>query len=104
LLDVNDMTSLDTSSVAALLGELGRSALRWDNPFRAKAYARTADRVLNCLSKDELASYRKKRPSRRRVKPVPLHRGSPGPRTFAAATEKRAALCKHRKVAVRSAI
>ena len=42
MLDVNDMTSLDTSSVAAaLLGELGRrSALRGDNPFRAKASAR----------------------------------------------------------------
>ena len=44
---VNDMTSLDASSVAALLREFGqRSALRGDNPFRAKAYARAADNLL----------------------------------------------------------
>jgi DNA polymerase (family X) len=44
---VNDMTSLDASSVAALLREFGqRSALRGGNPFRAKAYARAADNLL----------------------------------------------------------
>ena len=59
------------------------------------------DRVLNRLSKDELASYLEKRRPRRRVKPVPLHCGSPGPRTSAAATEKPAALWKNRKAAVR---
>jgi DNA polymerase (family X) len=41
------MTSLDASSVAALLREFGqRSALRGGNPFRAKAYARAADNLL----------------------------------------------------------
>lgn len=41
------MTSLDASSVASLLRELGqRSALRGGNPFRAKAYARAADNLL----------------------------------------------------------
>ena len=59
------------------------------------------DRVLNCHSKDELASYLEKRAAQRRIKSVPLHRGGPGPRTSAAATEKRAAPCKNRKVAVR---
>ena len=48
------------------------------------------DRVLNCLSKDELASYLEKRRDRRRVKRVSLHRGSSGPRTSAAGTEKQA--------------
>ena len=41
------MTTLDATSVAALLREFGqRSALRGDNPFRAKAYARAADNLL----------------------------------------------------------
>ena len=48
------------------------------------------DRVLNCLSKDELASYLEKRRDRRQVKRVSLHRGSSGPRTSAAGTEKQA--------------
>jgi DNA polymerase (family X) len=47
LLHVNDMTSLDAFSVAALLREFGQcSALRGGNPFRAKAYARAADNLL----------------------------------------------------------
>jgi DNA polymerase (family X) len=47
LLHVKDMTSLDASSVAALLREFGqRSALRGGDPFRAKAYARAADNLL----------------------------------------------------------
>jgi hypothetical protein len=58
-------------------------------------------KVLNCHSKDELASYLEKRAARQRIKSVPLHRGSAGSRTSAAAKEKRAALCKNRKVAVR---
>jgi DNA polymerase (family X) len=33
------------------------------------------DRVLNCHSKDELASYLEKRAARQRIKSVPLHRG-----------------------------
>ena len=38
------MSHLDTQSIAQLLRELGqRSALRGDNPYRAKAYARAAD-------------------------------------------------------------
>jgi DNA polymerase (family X) len=41
------MTGLDGSSVAALLREFAqRSALRGDNPFRTKAYARAADNLL----------------------------------------------------------
>jgi DNA polymerase (family 10) len=41
------MTAPDASAVAALLRELGqRSAIRGDNPFRAKAYARAADNLL----------------------------------------------------------
>jgi DNA polymerase (family X) len=48
------------------------------------------DRVLNCLRKDELAAYLEKRRDRRRVKRVSLHRGSSGPRTSAAGTEKQA--------------
>ena len=41
------MTGLDVSSVAALLREFAqRSALRGDNPFRTKAYARAADNLL----------------------------------------------------------
>ena len=48
------------------------------------------DWVLNCLSKDELASYLEKRRDRRRVKCVSLHRGSSGSRTSAAGTEKQA--------------
>jgi DNA polymerase (family X) len=41
------MTGLDVSSVAALLMEFAqRSALRGDNPFRTKAYARAADNLL----------------------------------------------------------
>ena len=48
------------------------------------------DRVLNCLRKDELAAYLEKRRDRRRVKRVSLHRGSSGPRTSAAGTEKEA--------------
>ena len=44
---VNEMTALDASSVAALLREFGqRSALRGGNPFRAKAYTRAADNLL----------------------------------------------------------
>jgi histidinol phosphatase-like PHP family hydrolase len=43
------------------------------------------DRVLNCHSKDELASYLEKRAAERRIKSVPFHRGSAGPRTSAAA-------------------
>ena len=47
MLHVNNMTSLNASSVAALLREFGqRSALRGGNPFRAKAYARAADNLL----------------------------------------------------------
>jgi DNA polymerase (family 10) len=46
-LHTDDMTTLDATSVAALLREFGqRSALRGDNPFRAKAYARAADNLL----------------------------------------------------------
>ena len=46
-LQVNAMTALDASSVAALLREFGqRSTLRGGNPFRAKAYARAADNLL----------------------------------------------------------
>jgi DNA polymerase (family 10) len=45
--NANDMTGLDVSSVAALLREFAqRSALRGDNPFRTKAYARAADNLL----------------------------------------------------------
>ena len=41
------MTGPDVSSVAALLREFAqRSALRGDNPFRTKAYARAADNLL----------------------------------------------------------
>jgi DNA polymerase (family X) len=41
------VTGLDASSVATLLRELAqRSALRADNPFRTKAYARAAENVL----------------------------------------------------------
>src|ERR1700745_2259601 len=41
------MTTLDASAVARLLREFGqRTALRGDNPFRAKAYARAADNLL----------------------------------------------------------
>ncbi|MBV8755550.1 MAG: DNA polymerase/3'-5' exonuclease PolX [Hyphomicrobiales bacterium] len=41
------MTSLDASAVARLLREFGqRTALRGDNPFKAKAYARAADNLL----------------------------------------------------------
>src|SRR3977135_3240242 len=41
------MTSLDASSVATLLRELGqRAALRGGNPFRAKAYTSAADYLL----------------------------------------------------------
>ena len=41
------MTGLDASTVAALLREFAqRSALRADNPFRTKAYARAAENVL----------------------------------------------------------
>ena len=47
MLHVNDISSLDASSVAALLREFGqRSALRGGNPFRAKAHARAADNLL----------------------------------------------------------
>jgi DNA polymerase (family X) len=59
------------------------------------------DRVLNCLSKDELASYLEKRRDRRRVKPrfrftgEALVRGLPPP-----ALRSRP-MCKNRKVAVR---
>jgi hypothetical protein len=57
------------------------------------------DRVLNCLRKEELASYLEKRRARRRVKPVPLLCRSLRPRTSAAGTEKRAAPRKSRKAA-----
>jgi DNA polymerase (family X) len=41
------MPTLDTSAVARLLREFGqRTALRGDNPFKAKAYARAADSLL----------------------------------------------------------
>jgi hypothetical protein len=41
------MTGLEVSAVAALLREFAqRSALREDNPFRTKAYARAADNLL----------------------------------------------------------
>ena len=41
------MTTLDASAVARLLREFGqRTALRGDNPFKAKAYARAADNLL----------------------------------------------------------
>lgn len=41
------MGSLDASAVARLLREFGqRTALRGDNPFKAKAYARAADNLL----------------------------------------------------------
>lgn len=43
-LHVGEMTALDATSVATLLCEFGqRSALRGENPFRAKAYARAAE-------------------------------------------------------------
>jgi hypothetical protein len=59
------------------------------------------DRVLNCLSKDELASYLEKRRARRRAKPVrPQHR-SLRPRRSAAGIEKRAAPRKDGKTALR---
>jgi DNA polymerase (family X) len=46
-LHVGEMTALDATSVATLLREFGqRSALRGENPFRAKAYARAADNLL----------------------------------------------------------
>jgi hypothetical protein len=45
--NANDMTGPDVSSVAALLREFAqRSALRGDNPFRTKAYARAAGNLL----------------------------------------------------------
>ena len=56
------------------------------------------DRVLNCLSRDELASYLENRRARRRVKSVPLHRSSLRPRTAATGAKKRVAPRKHRKV------
>jgi DNA polymerase (family X) len=41
------MATLDASAVARLLREFGqRTALRGDNPFKAKAYARAADNLL----------------------------------------------------------
>jgi DNA polymerase (family X) len=41
------MTTLDASAVSRLLREFGqRTALRGDNPFKAKAYARAADNLL----------------------------------------------------------
>jgi DNA polymerase (family X) len=41
------MTNLDASAVARLLREFGqRTALRGDNPFKAKAYAHAADNLL----------------------------------------------------------
>ena len=57
---------------------------------RARKGGVPKDRVLNCLRKDELAAYLEKRRDRRRVKRVSLHRGSSGPRTSAAGTEKEA--------------
>jgi len=47
------------------------------------------DKILNCLSKDEFASYLEKRRARRRSKPVPAQRRSLCPRASAAGTEKR---------------
>jgi DNA polymerase (family X) len=59
------------------------------------------DRVLNCLRKDELASYLEKRRARRRPKRVSPQRRSLRPRASAAGIEKRAAPRKNRKTAVR---
>ena len=47
------------------------------------------DKILNCLSKDEFASYLEKRRARRRSKPVPAQRRSLCPRASAAGIEKR---------------
>ena len=58
------------------------------------------DRVLNCLRKDELASYLEKRRARRRPKRVSPQRRSLRPRASAAGIEKRAAPRKNRKTAV----
>jgi DNA polymerase (family X) len=59
------------------------------------------DRVLNCLRKDELASYLEKRRARRRPERVSPQRRSLRPRAFAAGIEKQAAPRKNRKTAVR---
>ena len=58
------------------------------------------DRVLNCLSKDELASIWRRERARRRIKPVLFHRKR-WSADFRRRPEKRAAPCKNRKVAVR---
>jgi DNA polymerase (family X) len=59
------------------------------------------DRVLNCLTREELASYLEKRRTGRRVKLVPPRHRSSQSRTFAAATRKRAAPRKNTKAGLR---
>jgi DNA polymerase (family X) len=55
------------------------------------------DRVLNCLTREELTSYLKKRRTGRRVKLDPSRHRRPESRTFAAARRKQAAPRKNTK-------
>jgi DNA polymerase (family 10) len=59
------------------------------------------DGVLNCLGKDELASYLEKRRARLRMQPAPPQRRSLRSRASAGCIEKRAAPGKNRKTVVR---
>ena len=63
-------------------GRSGNGVDNWASPSSGRGRRDRAqggepkDRVLSCLSKDELASYLEKSRARPRVKPVPLHRGT----------------------------